>query len=91
MCVFSVEGGTVRVIGEHNEKDQVYRVTIKKKNSFQYFLVRTSKGKLFDLALTGHQKSLKFTWDTLYEEGKIQILIPTYITAAIMKNLQRIK
>ena len=29
MCFFSVEGGTVRVIGEHNEKDQVYRVTQK--------------------------------------------------------------
>ena len=29
MCVFSVEGGTVRIIGEHNEKDQVYRVTEK--------------------------------------------------------------
>ena len=38
MCVFSVEGGTVRVIGEHNEKDQVYRVTQKRGTVFSTFV-----------------------------------------------------
>ena len=43
MCFFSVEGGTVRVIGEHNEKDQVYRVTQKRGTAFSIYVWRLAK------------------------------------------------